>query len=91
MKVSHKEPQTIDVEVIDDILCNQCGGSCHDRQGMNYEGLIEARVQGGYASKLGDMTSFIFSICEDCLEKLFVRFKHPPTTFNVMDHGEIIE
>ena len=80
MKVSHTEPRTDDHEVIDDILCNQCGESCQDSADMNYEGLIETVVQGGYAAKLGDMDSYVFSICEDCLRKLFEGFKHPPAT-----------
>ena len=82
MKVSHKEPKTTEVEVIDDILCNQCGESC--KQTLNFEGLLEAHVQGGYGAKLGDMDSYIFSICEDCLSTLFDGFKHPPATSNVM-------
>ncbi len=28
MKVSHEEQQSLPVEVIDDIICNRCGGSC---------------------------------------------------------------
>lgn len=88
MKITEIKPVTIDEEVTVDIICNVCGNSCKDREGMNYEGLLEASVQGGYASKLGDMLTYTFSICEGCLENIFKTFKHPPETYNPMSHGE---
>ena len=81
-----KKTTTITVEVekvqIDDILCNACGKSCKDRSDMNFEGLIETSITGGYASKLGDQITYTFSICEDCLEKLFESFKIPAEEFD---------
>ena len=46
---------------------------------MNFEGLIEVEVLGGYAAQLGDGWSYQFSICEPCLKVLFKQFKLPPT------------
>ncbi len=75
---SHLEIKEIEEEFIDDIICNNCGESCKDDQNMNYEGLIEADVNGGYASLLGDLVHYKFSICEKCLEKMFKGFKIQP-------------
>jgi hypothetical protein len=66
------------VEEIIDVTCNMCGNTCIDSQGANYEGLIDARIQGGFDSKLGDGIEYGFSLCEDCLSELFKKFKHPP-------------
>lgn len=70
--------KTVEVEEMTDILCNKCGGSCKDDSDMNFEGLLEVTIRGGYASKLGDMVDYTFSLCETCLEKLFGEFKLPP-------------
>jgi hypothetical protein len=50
------------------------------------EGLIDAKVIGGYPSTPGngdgaldDMTQYKFSLCEFCLDFLFTRFVVPPT------------
>ncbi len=75
MRVSHKEIRQTEVEVIDDILCNKCGGSC--RYYGNDHGLVEQVIEGGYGSKLGDMVTYRFSLCEGCLATLFATFKHP--------------
>jgi len=80
MKTSHWEEKTAKVEVIDDIICNQCGCTLKNPHSPNFEGLVETVVEGGYASKLGDLTRFVFSICEGCLIQMFKSFKHPPKT-----------
>ena len=87
MRKAHPEVRTVEESVTDDILCNQCGESCLDSNQMNYEGLIELTVQGGYASKLGDMVPYTFSLCEDCLKKLFDGFKIPPQRGVEEGHG----
>jgi hypothetical protein len=87
MLKTHVETKTVEETVTDDILCNQCGGSCLDRCQMNYEGLIEVTVQGGYAAKLGDLVPYTFSLCEDCLKKLFEGFKIPPQGGVETGHG----
>jgi hypothetical protein len=45
--------------------------------GMNYEGLIGAVVQGGFKAKLGDSVRYEFDLCETCLDELFKTFKIP--------------
>ena len=43
-----------------------------------YSGLLETEVYGGYfSSRLEDATSYKFSLCEDCLTKMFKKFKVP--------------
>lgn len=76
-KVSVEE-KVVQVKVIDDILCNECGNSLRGRAD-NFHGLIEAEVLGGYGSDLGDQESYKFSICEECLRKMFARFITPST------------
>lgn len=77
MKITRVEKREVTEVVLDDIICNQCGGSC--KMYMGFAGLIEACVSGGYSSKLGDGNYYDFSICEDCLKVLFAGFKVPVT------------
>jgi hypothetical protein len=86
MKKTSKQTRTVEVEVIDDVVCNKCGGSCYAGDfGVGekaFEGLIEAEVNGGYYSKrLGDMNKYVFSLCEDCVVELFRSFKINPATY----------
>jgi hypothetical protein len=82
MKIFEIKTVTEDRKEVQDILCNKCGNSC--RTAYNYEGLIEASVSGGYDSKLGDMVTLTFSICEDCLPALFDSFRIPPSASDQM-------
>lgn len=75
MRKFHLEKIEVDKEVLDDIICNKCGRSCKDSSEMNYEGLLEISVEGGYASILGDTVKYTFSLCEECLKELFESFK----------------
>lgn len=74
-----KVEKVVEEEVVEDILCNKCGRSCkngyYPEENPNYDGLIEVTVMGGYGAKLGDMTAYTFSICEDCLKEIFNSFK----------------
>lgn len=84
MKISHTENQETEIEVLDDVLCNQCGNSCKVNistisELFNFEGIIELCTRGGYNSKIGDGVEYSFSICEDCLIVLFKTFKIPVT------------
>lgn len=50
MKISHTENQ--ETEILDDILCNQCGNSCKMNistisELFNFEGIIELCTRGG--------------------------------------------
>lgn len=67
----------VEVEEIEDIICNRCGGSCKVA-GMNFEGLIGIDFTGGYGSHLGDGNRYRFDVCETCLEEWFKSFKHDP-------------
>lgn len=78
MRKTRLELQTIEAEVVEDVLCNKCGKSCMCLAGMNYEGLIEVTSHFGYGSlKFGDMTKIQFSLCENCLWEIIQTFKHP--------------
>jgi hypothetical protein len=71
-----------------DVSCNLCGLSCvlgsAGSPSRGPHGLIDATVSGGYESTPGngcgaldDMTRHRFSLCEWCLDWLFVQFKIP--------------
>lgn len=73
------------IETID-IICNNCGKTCSNmvrfhnakKPGNDFSGLLEQEVHGGYDSKfIGDMVSWKFSICEECLSKIVKNFKIP--------------
>ncbi len=74
-----------ETEIISEVLCNQCGCSCHpqnsDKESNGqpcFYGLIEVSIYGCYFSPaLDDMTTYTFSICELCLKKQFATFKIP--------------
>lgn len=81
-------------------LCNMCGLSCasphFDVGQTDPMGLVGCTVQGGYDSTPGngcgaldDMSSYTFSLCEFCLDRLFVRFKHPPVV--TCHHDDLVE
>jgi hypothetical protein len=74
MIISHVQTKQIVEIVVDDIICNKCGNSCQTCSGA--EGLIEAHICGGFGAKLGDCVEYKFSLCEDCLIRLFDTFKH---------------
>jgi hypothetical protein len=81
--VTKLKTESQEVRVIDDITCNICGESllCCE---MNYEGLADVRLRGGYGSVLGDEVQYNFSICEVCLrDKVFPLFTVEP---EVIDH-----
>jgi hypothetical protein len=61
-------------------LCNQCGQTlCPSKQVDDAYGLVDAEVSGGYFSEgLLDMTTYRFSLCEQCLRAMFRKFKVPP-------------
>lgn len=75
--VTKEVTRTVVESVTEDVLCNKCGKSCKTPIG-NYEGLIEARVEGGYDSPvIGDCVSWTFSVCEHCLAEFVATFKIP--------------
>lgn len=82
MKIARTVEKVVEVEEINDILCNKCGKSCQKGDpdfGKSPYGLIEGCVEGGYHSEaLSDMTSYVFSLCEECLKVLFDACAIPP-------------
>lgn len=79
------------------VLCNLCGGKMtpiHDHNSNEIMGLQDLVVVGGYNSyHLSDMNIYTFSLCEECLRKLFVQSKIKPLVFYSMgpidrDHWE---
>jgi len=72
MKITQKE--MVEKEVTVDVFCNKCGGSCKRYEGPGFAGLIEKTVRGD-GPTLMDLTNYTFSLCEDCLDKLFKTFK----------------
>lgn len=86
MKISKKVSKKITVEETLDVLCNKCGKTCsglkryHNAKDthMGFSGLVETEVHGGYDSQfVGDMISWKFSICEECLKDIVKTFKIP--------------
>lgn len=75
----------IEVDHVEDILCNKCGESCEKsfydsyvKIHSEFYGLIETRAESGYLSDhLEDGYSYVFSLCEKCLKNMFKRFKIP--------------
>jgi hypothetical protein len=79
MKITREVERVVVEQEVDDIICNKCGKSCKDHAGMNFEGLLEVSIQGGYASFLGDDAPHTFSLCERCLDEMFRTFVIPPS------------
>jgi hypothetical protein len=103
MRIQHRDPlsQQETDDFIEDIICNNCGRSLKDaphlRWGLspstrllNFEGLVEVQIVGGYAAQLGDMTRYIFSLCESCLLTMFQGFKHPPQVDDIDFDGTVM-
>lgn len=87
---------------IEDVACNLCGLSCivgpetlvdgRENPGRELNGLIRAKVVGGYESTPGngcgaldDMSRYTFSLCEFCLDWLFGQFTVPVAVDDVMN------
>lgn len=94
MRITHTVKKN--VEETKDIFCNKCGKTCavpltstHDM--VNYHGLIEASVRGGYRSPvLTDGATYTFSLCELCLAKMMKTWLIEPETIGTVDeNGQI--
>jgi ribosomal protein S27E len=72
-----------------EVRCNGCGASCMSEVAPGRpwpHGLVDAQIVGGYGStELRDGVRHGFSLCEQCLVKMFDRFAHPPTVTHVSD------
>jgi len=71
-----------------DSLCNLCGGHTRPMGTFNENyphGLENMKIIGGYESyHLLDMNEYVFSLCEECLRKIFMQCKIPPTVIDRM-------
>jgi hypothetical protein len=78
------------------MTCNLCGLSCRLAGPESYfnglSGLIDCKVLGRYdstpgngAGALDDTTQYEFSLCEFCLDWLFVQFKVPVEVSDYMN------
>lgn len=83
---SKKTKEVVLKTEITDIICNNCGKTCSNAMryyntkepNCGFSGLNEVEVHGGYDSKfIGDMVSWKFSICEECLSEIVKNFKIP--------------
>ncbi len=76
--------------IVEDIICNKCGGSCGKKLGdsVDYYGLIEYEYVGGYLSKgFVDGMKYKFSICEECLYQFVLNNVNDPWEFPPEETG----
>lgn len=76
MRINKKIIETVSTEFLDKLVCNKCGEVINDPH--LYGNYFAALYQGGYGSKLGDMTQYSFDICEQCLIEWIENFKYAP-------------
>lgn len=83
---SHKEKQTNEVEVVDNIICNCCGNpikhgkeiheECPDDIYMEY--IPIAHIFGYFSDKFEDEETHNFEVCEKCYADWIRTFKISP-------------
>ena len=80
--------ETQQVEVVDDIVCNRCGGSCmkkidvDTRPPGDFYGVVMAYCPGYMSTDFSDDNStHRADICEKCVFEFFSTFKIPPEVF----------
>lgn len=75
MKIPKKDgttdPRNKACDNLEDILCDKCGKSCRDDEGMNFE-CAELSVHWGYGSKK-DLHHDTAQICEPCYDALGLK------------------
>ena len=74
MIITRKEQQ--EVEVVDDVLCNNCGKSCSSFVAGVHEA-AELVAHLGYGS-LKDTERHQSHLCEECYDGIVATFKIPP-------------
>jgi len=88
LKTVKKIVVTEEIEVVDEIRCNNCSELCSTSQQeemykndwtwkRSWYGLIETSFTTGYFSDLPDDMTYTFSLCESCLKSLMNGFKLP--------------
>lgn len=82
-------------KLIIDIICNKCGKLCSLPEDKSDPGLSNyvlnniSFVAGYYSIKFQDLDKITFSMCEDCVFKLFLTFKILPEVQEVGAMDEI--
>jgi hypothetical protein len=83
MQKFHKEVETHEVVVLDDVICNVCGESCFTKPHLGFTDLkpenlayIEINHVWGFCSHK-DMDQHFAHICEPCWDKFCATFKVP--------------
>lgn len=75
----------------EELVCNLCGECLCPLGTMSEQyphGLVDAKVTGGYESyHLFDLTTYVFSFCEECLRKLFNQCKIKPIIYDATTSG----
>lgn len=67
------DPKNKGCENWHDIICDKCGRSCRDREGMNFE-CATITAHWGYGSRK-DLEAHTADICEDCYDALGLKPK----------------
>ncbi len=70
-----KDVVQVNVERIQDVLCNICGNSCVDEVGN--KNCATLWCDWGYSSKK-DGEFHLAHMCEECYDTVISAFKHPP-------------
>lgn len=60
--------ETVEKEVVEDILCDVCGKSCRDSAGINFE-VATLSEKWGFGSRK-DCEHHECHLCEDCYDKV---------------------
>ena len=77
MEKTYKETKSIEVDMLEDILCDMCGNSC--RSG-DYYNRMKLYAHWGYDSAK-DGEFYIADVCETCVDKVLVpitKFRKTP-------------
>jgi len=85
MKRSHKEIETREVEVVDDVICNKCGCSCKAKPPKTWDDCwLEIKASWGYGSTK-DCTIQTAHLCEACWDAFCASFSVPVESYNYVN------
>lgn len=86
MKKTHKEIESREIEVVDDVVCNKCGCSCSARPPKTWDDCwIEIKASWGYGSAK-DGTVQTAHICESCWDAFCASFIVPVEGYNYITY-----
>jgi len=76
------EIKPMPVDIVQDVICNNCGESCMKQLGgtdMKENYGVSIRASGGYCSDhLSDGVTYQFELCEKCIATIIKGLKSPP-------------